>query len=32
MNIDEIKEYYVDMWKQKLEELNELSKFIQTLD
>ena len=32
MNIDKVKEYYIDMWKQKLEELNELSKFIQILD
>lgn len=32
MDIDEIKEYYIDMWKQKLEELNELTKFIQSLN
>ena len=32
MEIDEIKEYYVDMWKLQLKELNELSIFIQSLD
>lgn len=32
MEIDEVKEYYVNMWKQKFEELNELTIFIQSLN
>ena len=32
MEIDKVKEYYVEIWKKRLEELNELSQFIQTLD
>ena len=32
MEIDKIKEHYTNIWKQKFEELNELTKFIHTLD
>lgn len=31
-NVDKTKEYYVDMWKKKMEELNELMILIQSLD
>ena len=32
MNKDEIKEFYVNLWKEQFNDLNELTKFIHTLD
>ena len=32
MEINKVKEYYIEMWKKRLEELKELTEFIQTLD
>jgi hypothetical protein len=32
MEIDEIKKYYIEEWKFRFEELNELTKFLHSLD